>query len=52
MSAKGVEADSKILLFSLILCGFSLSRTLKWSEGLFFLEYCKFKINVIIDNMH
>lgn len=55
MWAKGVEAGSETLLIqiaaflSLILDGFVC--TLKGCEG-FFLDYCKFKINIIIDNVH
>lgn len=57
MWAKGVEAGSETLLIqiaaflSLVLDGFVLSCTLKVREG-FFLDYCKLKINIIIDNMH
>lgn len=57
MWAKGVGAGSEILLIqiaaflSLIVDVIVLSCTLKGWKGLF-LDYCKLKISIIVDNMH
>lgn len=57
MWAKAVGAGSEILLIqiaafvSLIVDVFALSCMLKGWEGLF-LDYCKLKFSIIIDNTH